>query len=61
MDFFIRKSLNSIPASFQPGSPPSVVFGLVGVTIAIEFDHMLFLAADKIHNERANGMLAPKA
>lgn len=61
MDFVIRKSLNTIPAFFQPSSPPSVIVGLVGVTISIEFNNKLFLSADKINNERANGMLATKA
>lgn len=57
----IGKSLNTIPTLFQPSRAPRIIVGLVRMTIPIEFNNMLSLSADKIHNVRANGMLAAKA
>lgn|GEM_PF-3045254 len=61
MYFVIRKSLNPIPMFFQPGRPPSIIVGLVRVAVTVEFNNMLSLSADKIHNVRTNRMLATKA
>jgi hypothetical protein len=60
VDILIREPHNSIAGITEPSSSGFIVFDLLHVRIAIDFDHQFAAGTVEVHDEPVNRVLAPE-